>query len=511
MKIILKTNKTKSIAFFLFCFLIVNSTTHAQDDATNVGTMYISSGTIVAAEGSFTTTAAGNTENGGDFYLKGNWTNNGTYTTNTGKVTFWGNNAQTINGTATTIYYNAEVNKSSNGVTLNTNTNVSNIVTLTNGALDLNSKTLTIQNAATTGIGYTNGFIISEDVDNSSKVQWNIGSTTGAHVIPFGTAASDFIPLTLNLTAGTIGNVTASTFPTAANNLPYPSAPDNVLLIRDIYGNDNSANTVDRFWQIDKSGATGTLTTTFTYTDAEAPSNGEAGLQAQRYGTAYNGWDAAVPFQTSNIGLNTVTAPGIITYGPYTLSQSSNPLPVELLLFSAIPDKQKNVVVSWVTASEQNSSFFTIERSKDAINFEGIENVKAAGNTTIKQYYKTLDKKPFAGISYYRLKQVDFNGNFTYSQTRKVNLDENQITTLSIFPSPAVSTVYFYLNNITESVQKFKINLFDATGKLVKVGEYYNDSNNTITLERGNLLPGMYFVKMTDESGKTLSGKILYK
>ncbi|MFI5217935.1 MAG: hypothetical protein ACHQNT_00505 [Bacteroidia bacterium] len=407
----IRTERYLLIASSFLTFLFIQKG-YTQDNAINTGTMYISTGTIVSDEGSFTTSATGSSENNGDFYLKGDWINDGSYPTGTGKVTFWGTTAQNISGTTGTTFYNAEVDKASNGVTVNINTEVSNILTLTNGPVDLNSHTVTISNPATTGIGYTNGVLISEQVDNSSKVQWNIGSTTGAHVIPYAKADGTFIPLTLDLTAGTIGNLTTSTYPSAADNTPYPVTPNAVANMNGPSGSDNSANVVDRFWQLDKTGASGTLTVTFTYGDAEAPANGETGLVAQRYSS---GWEAPVPFQSNNTALNTVTSPGITLFGPYTLSQSAFPLPVQLLSFEAHLVKQKHVNLKWKTASETNNNYFTVERSKDLNEIESIGIINGAVNSTSVNEYNMVDKNPYYGTSFYRIKQTDFDGSFSHS------------------------------------------------------------------------------------------------
>ena len=409
-------------------------------DLTNTGIMYISSGTLMASEGSVITSATGNTENNGNLYVKGDWINNGTYTKDNGKVTFWDVDAQVIDGTSGTVFYNAEINKSPGTVTLNLNTEVSNTLTLTAGMLDLNSKTLTISSPSTSGISYTNGSILSERTDNSSKVQWNIGSTAGAHIIPFGTASGTIIPLTLDQTAGVIGNVTVSTYPTVPTNIPFPVNPDPVLQLNDASGFPNSANVVDRFWQINKTGASGTLTITFTYANAEAPSTGEATMVAQRYNTSNNYWAAPVPSQTADISNNTVTAPGISSFGPFTLSKNSNVLPIELLSFSVKLNDQNQVDLKWVTASEINNSFFTIQRSKNSGDVEEIENIPGAGTTTQSHYYSAVDKTPYPGDSYYRLKQTDYDGKFTLSEWKYILAGETksieELTVLNIFPNP---------------------------------------------------------------------------
>ncbi|HKR05926.1 MAG TPA: T9SS type A sorting domain-containing protein [Bacteroidia bacterium] len=505
--------KTK-LKILMILFIFKSITVSAQDDATNTGVMFISNATIVAAEGSFTTTSSGSTENGGDFYLKGHWTNDGTYITSTGKITFWGSNAQTINGTVSTVFYDAEEDKPSNGVSLNVYTGVANTLTLTNGEFDLNSQKLTISNSDAAGIGYTNGYLLSEKTDNSSRLQWNIRSVTGAHVIPFGKSASMIIPLTLDLTSGDVGDVTTSTYSTSAANTPYPTAPVTVLNVNGPDGFDNSASMVDRFWEIDRTGEDGTFTVTFTYDDLEKPANGEINLEAERYNSSLSQWDAAVPFQASDAVVNTVTAPGVTTFGPYVLTQSAQPLPVELLAFNALPTKQKQVNLIWVTASEENSDFFTIERSRDNKKFEAVTHVKAAGYSTSTLNYKTPDKNPYDGVSYYRLKQVNFNGSFFYSEVKKVNFNESDFNTISVFPNPAISSATIYFNNTEGLNEKLNVDIYDAVGKLILSKDLTTTglmNKDMIVVERNNMAAGLYSVKILNDSQLLYAGRIIFK
>lgn len=139
-------------------------------DVTVVGNMYISAGTIVSNEGSITINAAATTENQGTLYLKGDFINDGTFTSGTGKTVFWGSDAAIIGGSVASTFYNVDVDNTG-GVTLQNNETVSNNLNLINGAVTLNSRRLTITNAATTGISYTSGYLISENTANTSKVQ----------------------------------------------------------------------------------------------------------------------------------------------------------------------------------------------------------------------------------------------------------------------------------------------------------------------------------------------------
>ncbi|QHJ09423.1 T9SS type A sorting domain-containing protein [Hymenobacter busanensis] len=97
-----------------------------------------------------------------------------------------------------------------------------------------------------------------------------------------------------------------------------------------------------------------------------------------------------------------------------TVNGCRQPLPVELVSFTArYADRQ--VVVQWATASEKNSASFAVERSADGKSFETVTTTEAAGNSSSRRSYTAADRRPLSGTSYYRLKQIDLDGTFTYS------------------------------------------------------------------------------------------------
>ncbi len=98
---------------------------------------------------------------------------------------------------------------------------------------------------------------------------------------------------------------------------------------------------------------------------------------------------------------------------PAVVSFENNPLPIELIYFKANTEN-KNILLEWATAAEINNDFFTIERSIDGRNWDIIDYVQGAGNSNITIYYEYKDKNPVEGISYYRLKQTDYDGQFEY-------------------------------------------------------------------------------------------------
>lgn len=139
-------------------------------------------------------------------------------------------------------------------------------------------------------------------------------------------------------------------------------------------------------------------------------------------------------------------------------------MPVELLSFTAKAHSEKSVILDWTTASEINSSHFSVERSKDGVLFEEIASVNASGNSGRNVSYQQLDNYPLLGRSYYRLKLVDQDNSFSLSTTQTVNLSSTT-DEITIYPNPLLSSASLYLTGISENEVDFS--LYDATGRLI--------------------------------------------
>ncbi|HKR06566.1 MAG TPA: hypothetical protein VJY62_18170, partial [Bacteroidia bacterium] len=112
-------------------------------------------------------------------------------------------------------------------------------------------------------------------------------------------------------------------------------------------------------------------------------------------------------------------------------------LPVNLVSFHASVNKEENGVnLEWITASEMNNDYFTIEHSEDAKNFHDVMQIDGAGSNTNTIRYYASDPNPMQGKSYYRLRQTDFNGKISFSQIVKVDVDA-KLSQVSIYPNPA--------------------------------------------------------------------------
>ena len=426
--------------------------------------------------------------NNDDLTVKGNWSSTAVFDAGISSVTLNGTADQTIDDTGSGLFYNLIVNKATGNVILGSDLDINNTLTLTAGAFDLNNNQLSINMQSTTAIIRTAGYIISDQTDNSSKLLRNIGNVTGSFLFPFGKSTGDYIPFTLELTAGDIGEVTVATYFTGADNLPFPTAPDAVTNVNRDPGIDNSAYTIDRFWQIDKTGVSGTTNITFTYAQSEVSSNAsplESELNAQRYNTASNMWEAAINGQVTNIVSNTVTVPNVSTFSPWTLATSSSPLPITLIDFN-VQLVNDYVSLRWNTVSEINNDFFTLERSYDLKEFVPFYITPGMGNSSIIINYAYDDLPPQEGVIYYRLKQTDYNGEFSYSKMVAVEYHQLANNNITLYPNPVLDQL-----TIDTDIEIQKISIMNNTRQNVKG---FISTSNKVNVE--DLSDGIYFIKI---------------
>ena len=164
-------------------------------------------------------------------------------------------------------------------------------------------------------------------------------------------------------------------------------------------------------------------------------------------------------------------------------------LPVKLINFSAV--KQNELVkLTWSTAQEENSQLFDVERSINGINFTKIGTVGAKGFSSVKADYSFDDKQPAAGLNYYRLKQVDLDGKYTYSAVVKVNFARQ--AGIRITPNPASSYIYVSLENINTTA---RLQIIDLNGQLLKQ-QLINQNTSNTTVSLAGLAKGLYTIKL---------------
>ncbi len=177
---------------------------------------------------------------------------------------------------------------------------------------------------------------------------------------------------------------------------------------------------------------------------------------------------------------------------------ANNPLPIELINFTAKVNKGV-VDIKWTTSSEKNNDYFTIERSLDGINFEKITTIAGRGNSSQISNYSFSDKYAPEGVLYYRLKQTDYDGVFSYSNIVAVEFYNASDFSYSIFPNPTNGVnINIKLNSINGD--KILVAIYDLTGK-----ECYSNTIFTADNGEGNypiepsqkLSSGMYLLMLT--------------
>ena len=168
---------------------------------------------------------------------------------------------------------------------------------------------------------------------------------------------------------------------------------------------------------------------------------------------------------------------------------SSRPLPVELTRFNAAA-QAKGIALSWATATEKNNDRFEVQRSADGQSFQTIGTVKGQGNSSSLREYSFTDSRPFAGQSYYRLRQVDTDGSSAFSPVVTVQTR----TEVAVYPNPATNAVV-----LPSTLGPVRYRVLNAVGQTLLSGNATgNDRLDLTTLNKG-----VFFLEMTGAAGRT--------
>lgn len=189
---------------------------------------------------------------------------------------------------------------------------------------------------------------------------------------------------------------------------------------------------------------------------------------------------------------------GICTDAITTLSgqvQSAVTLPVELLAFSGSVSHDQ-VILEWQTSSELNNQRFEVERSIAGMPFETVGTVAGAGTSQKIQQYTFTDAAPAWSMNTYRLRQVDFNGDFTYSNRIELTLQTDNPPPAYAYPNPVLSEEVF-VEYASKEAETLKISLLDMHGRvLLQQTTDVPAGNSTLTLPVGALERGMYVISL---------------
>lgn len=247
-----------------------------------------------------------------------------------------------------------------------------------------------------------------------------------------------------------------------------------------------------RIWRVSETGDVGTVSISFDFSGiGGSPLGSNLRLLIDRDGDGFGDNDVTPVAGSVLNGIAVFSNVNFQSGDRFTLGNvdASIPLPIELIDFNAIAN-QVEVLLKWSTSSELNNDFFTIQRSQDAEVWQDVVIIKGAGTRNFRTDYETMDGLPFNGVSYYRLKQTDFDKEISYSQVRRVEL--NSEFQLKVYPNPSSGT--FTVSTGFE-ITLDNIRLINSVGQTIQI-QLQSDQSST-TLMSQSVTPGIYILQVS--------------
>jgi len=390
------------------------------------------------------------------------------------------------------------LNSASNLVLTNA-ISISGILNLIDGNLELGNNNVELLDGATITGGSSASFIEL----NGTGVIRQFYSAAGA-TLNFPMGNTSYSPIT-ELTINSASFVGGDYLDISLTESPHP----NRSTANTPNGDDDGTTATDfinRFWTISANGISNPsydISTVYVNSDVVGT---EANLVGTLYripqGESFLDW---LETGTVNAATNTISLSGTDNWGDvYAMDNDLNRLPVELVSFEVLVDQQR-VVLRWMTASEDNNDRFVIERSTNGKDWLQLGEVIGVGTTAGTTQYEFVDAFPEAGKDYYRLKQVDFSGEFTYSSIELVEFKPvaNRIERLRLVKNPvSVGEPLRFVTNLDSSFGEYQ--LMKINGVQIAKGPLNELLKGTVLLNHS----GLYVLNVV-VGGKRQAIKIL--
>jgi hypothetical protein len=186
----------------------------------------------------------------------------------------------------------------------------------------------------------------------------------------------------------------------------------------------------------------------------------------------------------------------------FLLADLGSILPVHLLYFNAkLVNRQ--TLLNWAVVDESDIDHYDIERSVDGIHFITLSKTNRVGLNSGTQYYESIDQHPLKGFNYYRLKMVDQNNHYKYSNIVLIKLNDDIDLGMGVYPNPARDLIKIVFTS--EKTEQFPIAIFDAKGSLVAVKNIAAvTGRNEVPWDIQFLPAGAYMIRLQGSSLKTL-------
>ncbi len=188
----------------------------------------------------------------------------------------------------------------------------------------------------------------------------------------------------------------------------------------------------------------------------------------------------------------------------FVCASQNCPAPVEFYSFDATVNGNL-VNLIWKTVSEKDNKGFEVEKSTDGINYFTIASIAGNGSNSATSLYQYTDKNAAAGLNYYRLKQIDFDGTISYSKTVSALVENTSLQIESVYPVPLKGNESLKININAPFDETITVNLTDMFGKvLFATNKVISIGKNTVILELDHLANGIYLVSIQHAQGKDI-------
>lgn len=186
----------------------------------------------------------------------------------------------------------------------------------------------------------------------------------------------------------------------------------------------------------------------------------------------------------------------------YTVGFANSLLPVTFIHVEAKEKEEGQITVSWTTAFEQDSHYFIVQRSKNGIYWENVQQVKGAGNTAVQKSYTVVDDKPYTGKSLYRIMHAGLNGQTYYSNNREVFVAGKPFN--HFYPNPAINQITIQGNELRAG----ELKMYDVKGRNINpFVKLLKTSAREMVLDISGLMPGMYIFKIQNSVYRVYKAK----
>ncbi len=431
---------------------------------------------------------------------------------------------QLIEPTTDGFYHNLTIDKADAiDVTTNTVFTINGTLTLTAGDLIMGGQNLVIGESGSVSGGATTSYIQQSGAGRVIK-SYPTSSFSDPLSIPFGDA-SIYAPMTFTLNSGSSVAASAQISFEFNNASGHPNRDnDNTGAGGDDDNNSGAAqatNYLNDYWEFDLTnisspnfsatcdfsngsiqGSTGSMFPVILRTGT--PPMGSSTIDWHVVGTiADRGTGSVSSSLVTFTGINGVinTTNNWVLYAMDNADNGNGDerLPITLISFDArrIGDQ---VQLDWATADEENNDFFTIERSLNGIDFQTLMTVDGAGNSASRLEYSVIDAFPAEGRNYYRLKQTDFNGQFSYSEVRSVFVDEVDYN-IGLSQNPIRVGDEVRILGIERLNAETELTFITYGGQVIGTASVHSIRNNGLRFTK----PGLYLIKVADQGNpKTL-------